>query len=140
MRVVCIQDLSTTLPFFHSVAAGFPSPADDYLEERLSLDEHLIKNPSCTFFVRVQGHSMTMAGIKDGDIIVVDRSLKATLGSVIVAILNGEFTVKRLIKKQNQYYLHPEHPDYPDIPIPKNADFRVWGVVTYTIHKTATRL
>lgn len=139
VRVVCIKNLSVNLPFFQSVAAGFPSPADDYLEERLSLDEHLIKNPSTTFFVKVQGHSMSRAGMYDGDIIVVDRSLKAKLGNIIVAIIDGEFTVKRLIRKQGQYFLHPEHPDYPDIPIPKGASFMVWGVVTYTIHNATKK-
>lgn len=139
MRVVHIKDISLNLPFYHSVSAGFPSPADDFLEERLSLDEYMIRNPSSTFFVRVDGHSMTGAGMYDGDIIVVDRSIKAKPNQIIVAILNGEFTVKRLIKKHPHYLLRAEHPDYPDIFITKECDFMVWGVVTYTVHK-ANRL
>ena len=136
VRVVFIKDLTIDLPIFHSVSAGFPSPADDYLEEQLSLDEHLIKNPSSTYFVRVEGHSMTRAGIYDKDILVVDRSLKAKLGNIIVATIDGDYTVKRLVKRGGNYYLKPEHPDYSAILISKESDFKVWGVVTFVVHKT----
>ena len=136
VRVVCIKNLTLKLQFYHSISAGFPSPADDYLEEQLSLDEHLIKNPSATYFVEVEGHSMIRAGIHDKDILVVDRSLKARLGNIIVASLDGEFTVKRLVKRGKNYYLKAEHPDYPAILISKQSDFKVWGVVTFVVHKT----
>ncbi|MFK7807060.1 MAG: LexA family protein [Saprospiraceae bacterium] len=139
VRIVRITDLSLDLPYFNSISAGFPSPADDFLEERLSLDKHIIKNPSSTFFVKIDGHSMTGAGIHDGDIIVVDRSLKPKVNQIIVAIIDGEFTVKRLIKIDTEYYLRAEHPDYSDIIINQSNGFKVWGVVTYTLHQTNLR-
>lgn len=133
--IVPLCKLTTELPFYHSVSAGFPSPADDYEEERLNLDEHLVKNPAATFFVRVEGVSMTGAGIYPDDILVVDRSLEARPGDVIIAILDGEFTVKRLIRKNRRYFLKPEHPDYSLIPLGEDCEFQVWGVVTHVIHK-----
>jgi DNA polymerase V len=133
--VIPISVLSAELPFYASVAAGFPSPADDYMEERLSLDKYLIKHPDSTFFVKVEGHSMTGAGIYPDDILIVDRSLKAKAGDVIVAVLDGEFTVKRLAREAGRYFLKPEHPDYAPIPIEEGAAFMVWGVVTNVIHK-----
>lgn len=124
-----------TLPYFPAVSAGFPSPADDYQEGRLSLDEHLIRNPSATFFVRVEGRSMVGAGIYPDDILVVDRSLEAKPNDVVVAVLAGEFTVKRLVRRKGAYVLQAANPDYPDISPGPDDDFRVWGVVTAVIHK-----
>jgi DNA polymerase V len=103
--IIPLSTMAVKLPFFQStVSAGFPSPADDYLEARLSLDELVIRNPSSTFFVKVEGHSMTGAGIYPEDILVVDRSKKAKPNDVIIAAIDGEFTVKRLIKEADQYF------------------------------------
>lgn len=117
------------------VQAGFPSPAEDYIEKRLDLNELMIKHPAATFFVRTQGESMRDAGIQSGDILIVDRSLEPASGKLIVAVLNGEFTVKRFVKRKGKLYLVAENPDYPDICVEPDSDFQVWGVVTYVIHQ-----
>lgn len=123
------------LPFYLSrVAAGFPSPADDYVEKKLDLNEHLVKSPAATFFVRVSGESMTKAGIFHGDLLIVDRSLEVKEGSIIVAILNGEFTVKRFMKREGRMFLAAENDAYQPIEIHSDMDFEVWGVVTNVIH------
>ena len=128
--------IGQTLPIFAScVQAGFPSPADDYEEKPLDLNDLVIKHPSATFFVRVQGDSMLQAGMFDGDILVVDRSLSPANGAIILAVLEGEFTVKRLVIKGNKTTLVPENPAYPSIKITPESQFQVWGVVTYVIHK-----
>jgi DNA polymerase V len=124
------------LPFFAvPVQAGFPSPAEDYLEQNLDLNEHLIQHPAATFFVRVDGDSMKGAGIHKGDILIVDRALEATNGKIVVAVINGEFTVKRIRLHEGKVTLEPENPQYQPIHVDPGADFRVWGVVTYVIHK-----
>ena len=124
------------LPFFEGgVAAGFPSPADDYLERKIDLHELLVEHPAATFFVRVEGDSMTGAGMQSGDILIVDRSLKPESGKIVVALLNGEFTVKRLHKKGGKLYLLPENPSYAPIEVTEESDFQVWGVVTYVVHR-----
>lgn len=126
---------TTKIPFAsHQVAAGFPSPAEDYVENRIDLNEELVRHPAATFFVRAQGNSMVDSGIHDGDILIVDRALQPVNGNVVIAVLNGEFTVKRLKRKQGQIELVPENPDYPPIPIGHNDEFTIWGVVTHTIH------
>ncbi len=117
------------------IPAGFPSPAQDYIEERLDLNEYLIKHPSATYFVRVDGYSMIEAGIFPDDILIVDRSLEAINKKVIIAVINGELTVKRLIIKNNIYYLKPDNPEFDTIEISSDDQFSVWGVVTYVIHK-----
>jgi DNA polymerase V len=117
------------------VQAGFPSPADDYLETPLNLHELVVKNPPSTFFVRVAGDSMIGARIEPDDILVVDRSLEPVTGRIIVAVVNGEFTVKRLKIVDGVMRLEAENPAYPDIAIPEGSDFQVWGVVTYVVHK-----
>lgn len=124
------------LPLFASkVAAGFASPADDYIETSLDLNQYLIKHPAATFFLRVEGNSMLGAGIHDGDTLVVDRSLEACSGKVVIAAVNGELTVKRLhIGQQQRVTLLAENPDYPNIPIRDGMDFVIWGVVTNVIH------
>jgi DNA polymerase V len=116
------------------VSAGFPSPSDDYLEAKLDLNQHLIKHPVATFFVRVSGDSMINAGIHDGDLLVVDRSLDPQDGRVIVAVVNGEMLVKRLRMKLQQIYLVAENPSYPSLLITEAMDFQVWGVVTNVVH------
>jgi len=124
------------VPFFSGfLHAGFPSPADDYKENNLDLNDLVIKNPNATFYVSVKGDSMRGAGIHEGDIVVVDRALTARSGNVIVALLNGEFTLKRLYVKNNMLYLVPANPFYKAIRIVKGMEFQVWGVVTYCIHK-----
>lgn len=123
------------LPLFAvSVKAGFPSPAEDYLEQNLDLNEHLIKHPAATFFVRVEGDSMKGAGIHEGDILIVDRALEPNNGKIVIAVMNGEFTVKRIRIERDQILLEPENPQYLPIPIPPESDFEVWGVVTFAIH------
>lgn len=123
--------------FYENISAGFPSPAEDYIENRLDLNELIIKHPASTFFVRVQGSSMSGAGISSGDILVVDRSLEASNGKIIVAIVNGEFTVKRLVLGPESVRLVPANSTYPVININLDSDFQVWGVVTYVIHKSS---
>ena len=125
------------LPAFLSpVQAGFPSPAEDYIENHLDLNGLVVQRPAATFFVRVEGESMADANIHSGDILVVDRSIQASNGKIVVAIINGEFTVKRFILKNGGAYLLPENPKFPVIKVEAGADFQVWGVVTYVIHKT----
>ncbi len=122
-------------PIFVSyIKAGFPSPADDFIENTLDLDEFLIEHPQATFFVKVSGDSMINAGIHSRDILIVDRSLQAYNGSIVVAVIDGEFTVKRYKKIGNTVYLLPENPNYKVIKIPENSDFLIWGVVKHVIH------
>ncbi|MFI4938298.1 MAG: LexA family protein [Candidatus Berkiellales bacterium] len=124
------------LPLYeHKVAAGFPSPADDYSDTRLDLNQYLIKNPASTFYVRVEGVSMINAGIHPNDLLVVDISMKAQDGNIIIALIDGEFTVKRLkIKPNQEIWLVPENENYPPLRIQEGMDFRIWGVVTNVIH------
>ena len=117
------------------VRAGFPSPADDYKANTLDLDELVIHNPQATFYVRVRGDSMKNAGIADGDIVVVDRSIDATHNAIIVAVLNGGFTLKRLYQKDGRLYLVPANRLYKPIKVTREMEFQVWGVVTYCIHR-----
>lgn len=121
------------VPSYGGVAAGFPSPADDFLEDKLDLNEKLIKHPAATFFVRVAGNSMIKAGIHSGDLLIVDRSLEPRSGSIVVAVLNGDFTVKRISKKGDKLFLMPENPRYQPIEITDDSNFQVWGVVTNVI-------
>lgn len=117
------------------ISAGFPSPADDYLEAKLDLNQLLIQNPSSTFFARVRGNSMVDAGIHDGDILIIDKSLEPKKNSVLVCFIDGEFTVKRVMKSNGDFYLLPQNKEFEPIKVDKNSDFRLWGVVTYCIHK-----
>jgi DNA polymerase V len=123
------------IPLYTEVRAGFPSPAEDYLELGIDFNSFLIDKAHATFCVRVKGNSMEGAGIKDGTLLVVDRSKEPTDGKIIIGLLNGEFTVKRIQRLKNQLYLMPEHPAYEPIPIRDGMDFQVWGVVTYIISK-----
>lgn len=128
------------LSFFQTpVQAGFPSPADDFVESVLDLNELLIEHETATFFVRVQGSSMKDAHILDGDILIIDRAKEAVSGSIVVAVLNGEFTVKRIEKKGEKLFLMPENKKFSPIEIKPEIDFQVWGVVTYVIHKVLPR-
>ena len=125
-------------PIFTSrVQAGFPSPADDYLEDQLDLNKHLIHHQEATFFVRAQGESMLNAGIHPGDILVVDKSLIAKSGKIVIAVVDGEFTVKRLYKYKGKITLKAENPDFDDIVINAGNELIIWGVVTSVIHQYA---
>ena len=117
------------------IPAGFPSPAQDYVEASLDLNEYLIKHPSATFFVRVDGLSMSNAGIFPDDILIVDRSLEAVHNRIVVAIVEGELTLKRLKVMDGIYWLVPDNDGFEAIRIEEDTDFYIWGVVTYVIHK-----
>ncbi|AOW20930.1 LexA family protein [Urechidicola croceus] len=115
------------------VSAGFPSPADDFIQERISLDKTLIKNQEATFFARVSGQSMIDAGIDDKDLLVIDRSITPENNKIAVCFIDGEFTVKRLRVTNNEIWLKPENPNYPIIKITEENDFMIWGIVTNVI-------
>ncbi|MBA3957990.1 MAG: translesion error-prone DNA polymerase V autoproteolytic subunit [Parachlamydiaceae bacterium] len=130
-----IQRKFYRLPLYHStISAGFPSPAEDDVADKLDLNELLIKHPSATFFLRVSGVSMVNAGIHHNDILIVDRSVEPTNGKVVIASVNGELTVKRLRCEGKKIQLVAENEAYAPIDISEDADFRVWGVVTNVIH------
>ncbi|MDC1068131.1 translesion error-prone DNA polymerase V autoproteolytic subunit [Candidatus Kapabacteria bacterium] len=136
---VYTPDLSSKVSypiFLESVSAGFPSPADDYLEGKIDLNKQLVKHPAATFFVRVTGDSMLDAGIHSGDTLIVDRSLTAKDNSIVIAVLDGELTVKRLSTNQSKIYLLPENDKYNPIEISEEMNFEIWGVVTNVIHST----
>ena len=137
IKAIYKPDMSTASqqPYFEAkVPAGFPSPAADYEENQLDLNKHLIKNPAATFFVRVTGDSMTGAGIHDGDLLIVDRSLDPKDKNVVIAAVDGELTVKRIRIRKKKIYLEPENENYSTQEINENADFQVWGIVTNVIH------
>jgi len=116
-------------------ATGFGAAADDYMERGIDLNEQLVQNKPATFFMRVSGDAMIGAGIHDGDVVIVDRSLKAVSGKVVIAILNGEMLIRRLEKTFNKIRLVPETPGLAPIEVEPLAEFAVWGVVTYVIHR-----
>ena len=117
------------------VAAGFPSPAEDHLEGPIDLNRHLIRHPAATFFVRVSGHSMTGAGIQDGDLLIVDRAAEVTSGCIVVARIRDEFTLKRIRRLGNRVFLVPENDKYPMIEVTEGSDFEVWGRVTGSVRE-----
>lgn len=121
--------------YLNPVAAGFPSPAEDYTEERLDLHKHVVRNAAATFFLRARGESMINAGVHDGDLLVVDRSVEATHNRVVIAALEGELTVKRLVRRKGRVLLAPENPDFAEIDITEREYVHIWGVVTYVVHK-----
>lgn len=122
------------LPLYSSrVKAGFPSPADDYLEGHLDLNEYLIKNSETTFYVRVSGDSMVNAGIFDNDLLLVDRSLQPSHGKIVIAAINGELTVKRLHKTATESMLMAENPKYSPIVLKEGDELHIWGIVTNVI-------
>src|SRR5450830_618117 len=128
-KLPAIGILPILVPLFgHNVPAGFPSPADDYIEGRLSLDEHLIQHKDSTFFVRAKGNSMIGAGIFDGDLLVVDKSLNPSSGDIVIAIVDGGLTVKRLIKRGRKITLKPENPRFKEIEFKDGQELQVWGV------------
>ena len=118
-----------------SISAGFPSPADDFTELSISLDKHLIQHPAATFMAYANGNSMLHAGIHHDDILIIDRSLNARNGDIIIAVLYGEFTVKQLSIIDGTFFLIPRNPQYSPIQVSSDMDFEVWGIVTYSIRK-----
>ena len=117
------------------ISAGFPSPADDFKETRISLDRELVKNKEATFYARVSGDSMVGAGLDDGDLLVIDRSLNPENGKIAVCLVDGEFTVKRIKKEKDKLYLMPENKQYKPIELKEENELIIWGVVEYVIKK-----
>jgi DNA polymerase V len=120
--------------YLNKISAGFPSPAEDYIADRLSLNEFLIKHPAATFLVRATGHSMLGAGIHDNDVLIVDRSIKPTHGKIVIAAVDGQLTVKRLHQEGNRLILMPENPKFEPIEIKDGNEVMIWGVVIHVIH------
>ena len=118
-----------------TVSAGFPSPAEDYTEPGIDINKYLIKNPISTFFLRVSGNSMNNAGIYNNDLLIIDRSINPNPGHIVVALLDGEFTLKRLIKEEDNYYLKADKENYPAINLFEYIDIQIWGVAIYSIHE-----
>ena len=125
--------------FLDSVSAGFPSPATDYMENKLDLNEYLIKHPAATFIVKAKGSSMTDARIISGDLLIVDRSISPKSDDIVIASIFGDLTVKKLKKKQNSFFLLSANSDYPSIEVKEEMECFIWGVITYIIHETASR-
>ena len=117
------------------VPAGFPSPADDFIEMEINLQDYIVKNKEATFCVKVEGTSMTKAGINTGDIMIVDRSLNPKHNDIVLAVIDGEFTVKRLAVNNESIYLMPENDSFSPIQINESMDFQIWGIITHIIHK-----
>ncbi len=129
------SESSIKLPLYScKISAGFPSPADDHLEKSLDLNSYLIKHPAATFFVRVSGDSMINAGINDNDILIVDRSLKPSHGKIVIAVVDGQMTVKRLYKRSGKLILMPENKNFKPIEITESMSIEIWGVVVTAIH------
>jgi len=127
------------LPMFSAhVPAGFPSPADDHIEGKLDLNEHLVRRPAATFFVRASGESMRGVGIFDGDLLIIDRSVTPKPDDIVIAILQGDLTVKRLKKVAGQWHLAAENKEYPTLPVGE-GDCEIWGVVTHSIRRHCGR-
>lgn len=139
LPAVFIPASSEPLPFSRplalcSVAAGFPSPAQDYVDNALDLNEHLVRNKTATFFFRVTGDSMRGDNINDGDLLVVDRSISPKHGHIVVATVNGDFTVKKLFRRAGIVELRPANPAYQAIRFNEGEELLVWGVVTSAVH------
>lgn len=135
VSIVDIQEAATYLPlplFISAVPAGFPSPADDYIEERLDLNQHLIKNPSATYFARAEGNSMIGAGIQDGALLIIDRAITPQNGHVVIAAIDGELTCKRLDTKRQ--LLLADNPDFEPIVINRESELIIEGVVIHAIN------
>jgi DNA polymerase V len=137
VREIYIPDFRTKLelPLQNcSVPAGFPSPAEDYVEHKIDLNSYLVTHPAATFFVRASGNSMTGANIHDGDLLIVDRALEATHDDIVIAVVHGEITVKRLYYLRGEVALIPENDSYKKIFINEHSELHIWGVVTNVIH------
>lgn len=129
-----LTDTALELPIItEGISAGFPSPALDFVDLTIDLNKHLIKHPSATFYGRVKGSSLKNAGIDDGDLLIIDRSLEPTNGKIAICYIDGEFTAKRISVKKNELWLMPENDSYKPIKIEKENDFLIWGIVTHVI-------
>lgn len=128
-------DSELSLPFAEGIKAGFPSPAQDYIDISFDLNKELVKNPSSTFYGRVRGNSMVDAGINDGDILVIDKSISPSDGKKAVCYIDGEFTIKTLSVTKNGIFLLPANPEFKPIKVTDENDFIVWGIVTFVIHR-----
>ena len=117
------------------ISAGFPSPADDFKETRISLDRELVKNREATFYARVDGDSMIGAGLEDGDLLVIDRSISPENGKIAICLVDGDFTVKRIKKEKEKVYLIPENKKYKKIELKEENELIIWGIVEYVIKK-----
>jgi len=117
------------------ISAGFPSPADDFKELRISIDQEVVRNESATFYARVSGESMQGAGLDDGDLLVIDRSLEPKDNKIAVCFIDGEFTVKRLKVEADCIYLMPENKKYPPLKVTEENELIIWGIVTYVVKK-----
>ena len=136
VRPAVVNPANLLLPLYLSrIAAGFPSPADDYVESALDLNTYMVRNPAATFMVKVSGDSMIGAGIAAGDILVVDRSEDAVHGKIVVAVLDGEMTVKRLHIRKGLRMLLPENPKYGALRIESGQELQIWGVVTGVVKR-----
>ncbi|WP_156823484.1 LexA family protein [Woodsholea maritima] len=120
--------------YVNTMAGGFPSPADDYLERDLDLHRYAVQHPACTFFARAIGHAMVGAGIHDGDILVIDRSLTPVSGQIVVVDCHGELMIRRLKLHGRQRFLCAEHPDFTDLDISQYEDITIWGVAVHVLH------
>ena len=124
--------------FLDKVSAGFPSPATDYMENKLDLNEYLITHPAATFIVKASGSSMVNANIYSGDLLVVDRSIMPKNNNIVIASIFGDLTVKKLKKKEKSFFLVSANEEYPNIEVKEEMECFIWGVVTYIIHETAS--
>ncbi len=124
--------------FLDKVSAGFPSPATDYMENKLDLNEYLIRHPAATFIVKASGSSMVNADIYSGDLLIVDRSVTPKSNNIVIASIFGDLTVKKLKKKEKSFFLISANDEYPSIEVKEEMECFIWGVVTYIIHETAS--
>lgn len=132
-----VLDKPVSVPMFSSVPAGFPSPADDFLHKHIDLGAELIKHPQATYLLRIAGHSMKEAGIFDGDIVVIDKSIEPQHGHIVIAVVDGEFTCKRLYKKGPLTKLQAANAEYPEILLSDGQTLEIWGIVTSSIKQFA---
>ena len=137
-KIIKKKQINTPI-FLDKVSAGFPSPATDYMENKLDLNEYLIKNPAATFIVKANGFSMLNAGIHSGDLLIVDRSLNPRNNNIVIASIFGDLTVKKIKKKNNSLFLVAANGEYPSIEIKEEMECFIWGVVTYIIHETTVK-
>ena len=134
------KDQNIAIPIFiDKVSAGFPSPASDYIEHKLDLNEYLIPNPVATFIVKANGTSMVDANIQSGDLLIVDKSLTPKNNSIVIASIFGDLTVKLLKKKHKAIFLVPSNSSYPSFEVKEEMDCFIWGVVTYVIHSAVAK-
>ena len=134
-NVVSTTKISTPV-FLDKISAGFPSPATDYMENKLDLNEYLIKHPAATFIVKASGSSMLNADIYSGDLLIVDRSLTPRNNNIVIASIFGDLTIKKIKKKEKLFFLVSANEDYPSIEVKEEMECFIWGVVTYIIHET----